>query len=61
MTYGAAGLLGVRLAIFTLFAIPGVVLGIILGNRIFISLSERWFSRIVGGVLIFVSLKLLLK
>ncbi|MCE5249173.1 sulfite exporter TauE/SafE family protein [bacterium] len=59
ITYGASGLLNVKLAVYALYSLPGVVLGIVLGNRIFIALSERWFSRVVGVLLIIVSLKLL--
>ena len=59
--YGATGLLDRGMIMPGLFSLPGIVLGIIVGNRIFIALSERAFSRLIGGVLIFVGIRLLLK
>lgn len=61
ITYGAVGLLHTNLWMPALFTVPGIILGIILGNRIFIALSERAFSRVVGTILIFVGIRLLLK
>jgi uncharacterized membrane protein YfcA len=37
------------------------LLGIFLGNRIFFALSERWFSRIIGAMLMFIALRMILK
>ncbi len=61
LTYGAVGLLSVRIWIPALFTIPGILLGILLGNRIFIALSERAFSRVIGSVLLVVGVRLLFK
>ena len=59
IAYGAAGLLHKSIVTLALFSIPGIVLGIFLGDRIFHFLSEGWFSRIVGAMLLIVSIKLL--
>ena len=59
IAYGATGLLFGRLLTMTLYSIPGIVLGIFLGDRLFHFLSEGWFSRVVGAVLLIVSIKLL--
>lgn len=61
LTYGAMGLLSVRIWIPALYALPGILLGILLGNRIFIALSERAFSRVIGSVLLIVGVRLLFK
>ena len=61
ITYGVVGLLDMRIWIPALYSIPGILLGMVFGNRIFFALSERAFSRLIGGVLLFVGLRLLLK
>lgn len=61
ITYGAVGLINERLLIVSLFSFPGILLGIVFGTRIFHALSERSFSRVVGGVLVFAALWLILK
>ena len=61
LTYGFAGLLTMHHVILTVYSLPGIVLGIILGNRIFITLSERLFSYIIGLMLIIIALFNLLK
>jgi uncharacterized membrane protein YfcA len=61
LVYGATGLLTGRMALLSLAAVPGVLLGIFLGNRIFFALSERWFSRIIGAMLMFIALRMILK
>ncbi len=60
IVYGSLGLLGIRFLSFTLFSIPGILLGVFFGNRIFSILSERSFSRVVGGVLVIVAVRLML-
>ncbi|MHB9029841.1 MAG: TSUP family transporter [Candidatus Latescibacterota bacterium] len=61
LTYGATGLLTGRMALLSLAAIPGVLLGIFLGNRIFFALSERWFSRVIGVMLVIIALRMMMK
>ena len=60
-SYGVVGLLHPQLFLVTLYVIPGIIFGFLLGNRIFHILSEKWFSRVVGGVLLVVAVKLLLQ
>lgn len=43
-----------------LLILPMILAGIHLGNRVFFSLSETTFKRILGGLLILISLKLIL-
>ena len=59
LTYAGTNLVHSGYVVFTLYSVPGVILGILLGNRIFFALSERWFSHVVGVVLVLVSVKLL--
>jgi uncharacterized membrane protein YfcA len=59
-TYGALGLVDAHVARCIAAALPGLAIGIYVGNRIFVSLSEVVFSRIVGLVLLVVSLRILL-
>ncbi len=61
LTYGFAGLLTMHHLILTVYSLPGIVLGIILGKRIFIALSERLFSYIIGLMLMVIALFNLLK
>ncbi len=61
LTYGATGLLNMHLVILTIYSLPGIVLGIIFGNRIFTALSERSFSRVIGVMLTIFAMRLLLK
>jgi uncharacterized membrane protein YfcA len=50
--YGALGLMSTRIVLYSLMSLPGLVLGIYLGNRTFLRISEKVFSAILGGVLI---------
>lgn len=43
-----------------LLVLPMILVGVHLGNRAFLSLSETAFKRILGGMLILISLKLIL-
>lgn len=42
-------------------AIPGLIVGIFLGNRLFFKISQTWFSRIVGTVITLSGIKLLMR
>jgi len=60
LTYGATGMLTSRIALLALAAVPGVLMGIILGNRIFFAVSERRFSRIIGVMLVIIALRMII-
>jgi uncharacterized protein len=59
-TYTALGLMSSRIVLYSLISLPGLVLGIYLGNRTFFRISEKVFSAILGGVLILLSWGLIL-
>ncbi len=61
LTYGATGLLSGKMALLSIVAIPGVLLGILIGNRVFAALPERWFGRVVGLALVIVALRMVIK
>lgn len=56
-TYAASGLMNLQILKYTLAALPGVFLGIYFGNRVFFRLNEAQFNRIVGMVLIAISIR----
>jgi uncharacterized membrane protein YfcA len=60
ITYGATGLITTEVLLFALAAMPGLILGIFLGNRVFFKISETWFNRVAGLALIAVGLQLAL-
>jgi len=57
-TYSTLGLVDLQIFLYALAALPGLFLGIYLGNRIFLRISESMFSRIVGAVLLAIAVKL---
>ncbi len=59
-TFASLGLLNTKLLSLGVLMIPGLVVGIYLGNRMFSRLSEAWFRRILGAILVVSSAKLLL-
>ncbi len=59
-TYSALGLVDRQVLGYVAAALPGLLMGLLVGNRIFLRLSEAQFSRIVGLVLLLVALRLLL-
>lgn len=58
-TYASIGLMDAQVFRCVGLALPGLVIGILLGNRIFLRLSEVVFSRIVGSVLVAAALRIL--
>ncbi|MFQ5993738.1 MAG: sulfite exporter TauE/SafE family protein [Acidiferrobacterales bacterium] len=50
-TYIGAGVVSGEALTLVALALPGLFLGILVGNRIFARISEIWFSRIVGGLI----------
>ncbi len=59
-TYTALGLMSTRIVLYSLISLPGLLLGIYLGNRTFLQISEKVFGAILGGVLILLSWGLIL-
>jgi uncharacterized membrane protein YfcA len=58
--YTFLGLMSTPIVIYSLISLPGLILGIYLGNRTFFRISEKVFSAILGGVLILLSWGLIL-
>lgn len=61
LTFGCNGLLDGRIMTWGLCMLPGMVLGIWLGNRTFHRISETVFRRTLGSFLVFVSLRLIMR
>ena len=59
-TYTATGLLGLRSLSISAVALPGLLVGLFLGNHLFVHINERWFSRLIGVILIASSIRLLI-
>jgi uncharacterized membrane protein YfcA len=60
VTYSTLGLVNREVLTYVLAALPGLIAGIYLGNKIFFKLSEAKFSRIVGIVLVIAGIRLLM-
>jgi len=58
VTYASTGLVTGQVLLYVLAALPGLLLGIYLGNKVFFRLSETWFNRVAGVVLIVVAIQL---
>jgi len=61
ITYQAAGLTHFRAFLLGIVSIPGLLLGLYLGNHLFIRIREIWFSRLIGVILIISALRLLFR
>jgi len=59
-TYASLGLMNRQIILYALLSLPGLLLGIYLGNRTFFKISEKVFGTILGGVLIVLSWGLIL-
>jgi hypothetical protein len=59
-TYTALGLMDSQILLYSLISLPGLLLGIYIGNRTFFIISEKVFGTILGGVLIVLSWGLIL-
>jgi uncharacterized membrane protein YfcA len=59
-TYTALGLMNTQIVLYSLISLPGLILGIYLGNRTFLRVSEKVFGTILGAVLILLSWGLIL-
>lgn len=58
IAYSGLGMVDGDILLYALSAMPGLFLGIWLGDRIFLKISEVVFGRIVGAVLLVVAVKL---
>ena len=59
-TYTSLGMMNRQIILYALLSLPGLLLGIYLGNRTFFKISEKVFGTILGGVLIVLSWGLIL-
>ena len=60
-TFMVNGLLTPRIAFLGLLILPMIFLGIWLGNRTFEAVSETWFRRVLGILLIVISIRLIVR
>jgi uncharacterized membrane protein YfcA len=60
VTYTALGLMNSQILVYSMACLPGLLLGIYIGNRTFFRISEKIFGTILGGVLIALSCGLIL-
>ncbi|VTR69565.1 membrane hypothetical protein [Desulfosarcina cetonica] len=61
ITFVFNGMFDSRVLVWGLLLIPTMLLGVYLGNHTFHRLSESWFRRALGLLLVFVSVRLILK
>jgi uncharacterized membrane protein YfcA len=59
-TYASLGLISGQILLYGMVSLPGLLLGIYIGNRTFIRISEKTFGTILGMVLILLSWGLIL-
>jgi uncharacterized membrane protein YfcA len=59
-TYAGTGMITTQVLHAYLLALPGLLLGTFLGNRVFLKVDERTFSRVIGLVLLGSGLRLIL-
>jgi uncharacterized membrane protein YfcA len=60
-TYAWTGVLNREVFLAFAIALPGLAAGILAGNRAFVRISEIWFGRIIGVILLLVGLRLLIR
>lgn len=58
LVYAAAGLLDVGTLVESGVALPFLVVGLLVGDRVFRGLSDVWFSRVVGAGVVVAGLRL---
>jgi hypothetical protein len=59
--FSATGSVSLDVLVLVVLAIPGLILGLRTGNKIFQRVSQAWFARIVGGLVVVSGIKLLAK
>jgi len=58
-TYAGTGLVDQSVLLYYCLSLPGLLLGIYVGNKVFLSISEKTFSRVIGLILLAAGLRLL--
>ncbi len=58
-SYCSSGLMSMQLLGYVALCLPGQVLGLYLGNKLFFAVPERQFSIVIGFVLSVISIRLL--
>jgi uncharacterized membrane protein YfcA len=61
IVYSVTGSVSTDTLLLVALAIPGLFLGLFVGNRIFNHVSQTWFSRIIGALVVISGVKLLAK
>jgi len=59
-TYAATGIMDTGSLYLSTASLPGLLLGLYLGNHLFVRVDEVWFGRLIGVVLMASALKLIL-
>jgi uncharacterized membrane protein YfcA len=59
-TYVGTGVINGQVLLAFAVALPGLIAGILAGNRAFVRISEQTFGRIIGAILFLVGIRLLL-
>ena len=59
IVYSVTGSVSLEVLFLVVLAIPGLFLGLWVGNKIFQRVSQSWFGRIVGGLVVISGVKLL--
>ena len=60
VTYTVTGLVTLPVLKLGAVALPGLLVGLYLGNHLFFKLSEQWFRRVVGIILVITALRLMM-
>jgi len=61
VAYAAAGLFNTSILLLVLLAVPGLALGLWLGNRLFARVPQYWFTAIIGALIVVSGVKLLIR
>ncbi len=59
--FAISGSVSIEIMTLVFLAIPGLCLGLWIGNKLFLKVSQKWFSRIVGSLISVSGIKLLEK
>ena len=59
-TYTFTGILTFEAILLSIVSLPGLLVGLYLGNHLFVRIKEVWFSRFIGVILILSAVRLLI-